>query len=120
MEHVPLKQAFGILKWMTSLKPLDRLFAFTVAVFVASATINFYQYKEITRVQTEKNVVEKENLLYTKDCESRVARVTIKERDRADSLVAAERLKNDVQLQKLFIERTKAVRNSNEKIKTVL
>ena len=112
MENVPIKQAFGILKWMTSLKPLDRLFAFTVAVFVASATVNFYQYKEITRVQNEKNVVEKENLLYTKDCESRVAQVTIKERNRSDSII------ND--LQKLLITRTAAINNNNEKIKKVL
>lgn len=112
MENIPIKQAFGILKWMTSLKPLDRLFAFTVAVFIASATINFYQYKEIVRVQHEKNIVEKENLNYAKECEARVATVTIRERDKRDSIIT--------DLQKLLINRTIAIKNNNENIKKAL
>ena len=112
MENVPIKQAFTILKWWTGLKPLDKLLAFMVAVFVASASVNFYQYKEIVRIQAEKTVLEKETLFYAKGCEARVAEVTIKERNRSDSII------ND--LQKLLITRTAAINNNNEKIKKSL
>ena len=112
MENIPVKQAFGILKWWTALKPIDKLLAFMVAVFVASATINFFQYKEIVRVQHEKTVLEKENLFYAKECEARVAQVTIQERNRSDSII------ND--LQQLLINRTTAINNNNEIIKKSL
>ena len=56
--------------------------------------------------------MEKENLNYAKECEARVATVTIRERDKRDSIIT--------DLQKLLINRTIAIKNNNENIKKAL
>lgn len=113
MENVPIEKGIGVMKWWATLKPAEKTLTVLLACLLASATINVYQFAGNSGLQ-------KDNLSYAKECEARAAIVAIKERNRGDSLLALEKIKYEIQLQKLFSERTPEIKERNEKIQKVL
>lgn len=124
MENVPIEEpivkAIKFVQWWSDLGSTGKSFVLLLSIVIASAAINIYQYGEISQTQDEKSALEKENLSYAKDCENRVSAVTIKERNRSDSLMLTKEIEYEKNIQKLFGMRTTEIETRNEKTKKVL
>lgn len=115
MENVPIAKVFGFIRWWAGLKPTQKNLVVLMVVIFFLLTVNVYQYADLARKQAEKSALEKENLYYAKDCEKRVAAVTIVERNRSDSLITIERNKIE-----MFYNRTPILKERNNNIENAL
>ncbi len=124
MENAPIEKGISFIKWWSRQTDNGKLWALMMSYAIFITTVTIYLWTDVTALQSD-------NLNYAKDCEARAAVVAIRERNRSDSMlafirnksdstVAADRIKHEIELQKLFITRTQEIKNNNEKIKTVL
>lgn len=113
----PIGTGIGFIKWFVKLSLQEKMWAFSLLIIIFSVTINIYQFSDNATLQ-------KENLSYAKICEEKAAKLaiatTINERNRADSVLATERIKYELLLQKIFMTRTPEIKERNEKIKQLI
>lgn len=112
MENVPIKQAFGILKWWTSLKPTDKLLAFLVACIIAVSTVSVQLYSTNAQLQ-------KENLNARVEAEQRNSNSLQAQRNRDDSLRAEDNKDCELEKQAIY-NRVGIIRERNDKIQKAL
>ena len=107
----------NVVKWWTTLKPTDKLFAFMAFVIVALCTVCIKQYGEYKRLNEARyvDVIECE-----KRGAARAASDIFIERKRADSSIAAERKQCEIDKQNFIRERTPFIKNRTQKIENAL
>ena len=112
MENLPIKETFGIVKWWTGLKTIDKLVSFLVSVIIALATVS-------VRLYGTNAVLQKENLSARVECEQRVLTSVTWQRNRDDSIRAQDN--KDCELEKQAIYgRAPLIEKRNEKMHKAL
>ena len=112
MENVPIKQAFGIVKWWTGLKTIDKLVSFLVSVIIALSTVSVRLYGTNATLQ-------KENLGARIECEQRVLSSVTWQRNRDDSLRAEDNKECELEKQAIY-GRAPIIEKRNEKLTKAL
>ena len=107
----------NLVKWLTSLKPTDKLFAVMAFTILALSTVCIKIYGQNTVLQAE-------NLIATRECEQRAANLLIIQMRASDSLLRQQR--NEInkeceeEKQRIYLNRTELVKSRNNKIEKAL
>jgi len=108
MENLPIEKGFVIIKWWTSQKPTDKLLVFQLTVIIALAT-------SLINVLGTNGTLQEKSLNRTIECEQRVASSVAWQRNRDDSLRAADNKECELEKQQMY-DRYNIVRDRNENI----
>ena len=107
----------NLIKWLTSLKPTDKLFAVMAFAILALSTVCIKLYGQNTVLQAE-------NLISTRECEQRAASLLIIQMRTSDSVMRQQR--NEInkaceeEKQQIYLNRTELVKSRNDKIEKAL
>lgn len=111
------KAYFSIVKWWTSQKPTDKLFAFMLFVIIGLATTNIKIYGQNATLQETKYIDMQE-------CERRALIQSELKADKAlkrsDSLRIEDKKQCETEIQNLFEQRTPHIKSRTQKIENAL
>ena len=119
MEKVPTDY-FAVVKWWTGLKIQDKLLAYLLAGIIALGTTCFRLYSSKERLQSLKDIVERENVTARIECEQRVGFYVTLERRRCDSVIEAHDAQCELEKQQFLKERTPYIKTRTQKIENAL
>ena len=112
MENVPVKEVFVVVRWWTSLKTIDKLVSFLVAVILSLSTVSVRLYGTNATLQ-------KENLGARIECEQRVLTSVTWQRNRDDSLRAEDNKECELEKQAIY-GRAPIIEKRNQSIEKAL